>query len=107
HAFFDPATSSLTYVAWDELTRDAVVIDPVLDYDPATHLTSAHSLDRVSRLVRDLDLNVHWILDTHAHADHLTAGRELRARMPGARWGMASALGEVFSRFREVLEVFS
>lgn len=102
HAFFDASTSTLTYVAWDEVTRDAVVIDPVLGYDPATHALNAAALERVVRLVRELELNVHWILDTHAHADHLTAGRELRARFPGARWGMAAALREVFTRFREV-----
>jgi len=101
-AFFDPASFTLTYVVWNPSTRDAVIIDPVIDYDPATQLTSQSSLGQLVHLVREKNLKVHWILDTHAHADHLTGSRQLRNALPGALWGMGAALREVFDTFQKV-----
>jgi glyoxylase-like metal-dependent hydrolase (beta-lactamase superfamily II) len=103
HAFFDPASSTLTYVVWDDVSRDAVVIDPVLDYDPATQITSRHSLEKLKQFVARKRLHVHWILDTHAHADHLSGARELKAEWPGTRWALGRAMNEVFENFRKVL----
>jgi glyoxylase-like metal-dependent hydrolase (beta-lactamase superfamily II) len=79
-AFFDPATYTLTYLVFDPQSHDAVVIDPVLDYDPESSQTSAASLDRVSKVVRDNDLRLHYVLETHAHADHLSGSQALRRR---------------------------
>lgn len=103
HAFFDPASSTLTYAVWDESTLDAVVIDPVLDYDPATQITSAQSLEKVKHFVSEKRLKVHWILETHAHADHLSGARELKRQWPGARWAAGQAMSSVFESFRKVL----
>ena len=80
-AFFDPATYTLTYVVFDGETRDAVVVDPVLDYDPLASQTSVASAERVISFVRDNNLNVHWILETHAHADHLSSSQLLKRRL--------------------------
>ena len=80
-AFFDPATYTLTYVAYDEATRDAVIIDPVLDYDPFASQTSADSADELIAWVKENKLNVHYILETHAHADHLSSSQLLRTRL--------------------------
>ncbi|MBX3022451.1 MAG: MBL fold metallo-hydrolase [Bdellovibrionales bacterium] len=102
-AFFDPLSSTLTYVIWDPVSLDTVIIDPVLDYDPATQLTSYTSYDRVLHFVRSKELHVHWILETHAHADHLSAGRELRQVLTGSQWGMGRRMTEVFETFRKVL----
>jgi glyoxylase-like metal-dependent hydrolase (beta-lactamase superfamily II) len=103
HVFFDPASSTLTYAVWDASTLDAVLIDPVLDFDPATQMTSRSSAARLLEFVRSKKLHVHWVLETHAHADHLTSGRELRADLPAARWGMGARMREVFDNFRKVL----
>lgn len=78
--FFDPATSTLTYVVFDPANRDAVVIDPVLDYDPLTATTSTDSVRAVEAFVRGRALRLHWVLETHAHADHLTGAQYLKRR---------------------------
>lgn len=97
--FFDPRTSTLTYVVFDPATRDAVVIDPVLDYDASTSVVSTDSADRVSEFLRRERLTLRMLLETHAHADHLSGSQVLRARFPGA----TVAIGE---RIREVQSVF-
>ena len=71
-AFFHEPSSTLTYVVWDAGTRDAVVIDPVLDLDPLTWRVTTAAVDEVAAFVAERHLTVHWILDTHVHADHLT-----------------------------------
>ena len=76
-ARFHDATSTLTYVVHDEVTRDAVVIDPVLDYDPIASQTSTSSAQALLAWIRERGLKVHFILETHAHADHLTAAQFL------------------------------
>lgn len=98
-AFFDPPTFTLTYVVFDPDTRDAVVIDPVLDYDPVGSIVSTESVDRVAEFLRHERLVLRAILETHAHADHMTGSQVLRARFPGA----VVAIGE---RIREVQGVF-
>jgi len=80
HAKFHPATWTLTYLVWDPDSRDAVVIDPVLDFEPAAVSVRRDAVDALSERIRDLDLNVHFVLETHAHADHLTAAQALRER---------------------------
>ncbi len=101
-AFFDEATATLTYVVFDPLTLDAVVIDPVIDYDPATQLTSRKSLDKVLSFVRGKELILHWVLDTHVHADHLTGAREICSAVTGCGWAMSSKMEEVFKTFKKV-----
>jgi glyoxylase-like metal-dependent hydrolase (beta-lactamase superfamily II) len=97
--FFDPHTFTLTHVVFDPATRDALVIDPVLDYDPVRSVVSTDSADRVSEFLRREALTLRAILETHAHADHLSGSQVLRARFPGA----VVAIGE---RIREVQGVF-
>lgn len=71
-AFFDAPTYTFTYVVWDEDTKDAVIIDPVLDLDPVSWKVSNHSAESLVAFVKESALKVHWIMDTHAHADHLS-----------------------------------
>ena len=96
--FYDPATFTLTYVVFDEATRDAVVIDPVLDFDPASGRTSTASIEAVAAFVRSSDLRLHVAFETHAHADHLSGSQYLRTR-----FGAQVAIG---ARIREIQEVF-
>lgn len=97
--FFDSNTFTLTYVVYDPVTRDAVVIDPVLDYDPRGSVVSTAAVDRVSEFLRRERLALRASLETHAHADHLSGSQVMRARFPGA----VVAIGE---HIREVQEVF-
>lgn len=82
-AFFDPQTWTVTYVVWDPSTRRAAVIDPVLDYDFKSGHTGTVSADQVLACVAENALQVDWILETHAHADHLSGARYLQQRVGG------------------------
>lgn len=101
-AFYDDVTATLTYVVWDPISLDAVIIDPVLDFDPATQLTSRKSVDKLLGFVKLKELSVHWVMETHVHADHLSAARELCQVLPGCRWAMSARMPEVFSTFKKV-----
>lgn len=102
HTFFDKPTSTLTHIVWHPLTRDAVVIDPVLDFDPATQIVSDHSMLQLVRFLKMQNLNVHWVLDTHAHADHLSASCDLKTNGYATAWGLGERMSEVFENFRKV-----
>lgn len=82
-AFFDPRTWTVTYLVWDPATLRAAVIDPVLDYDFKSGHTASDSSDRVIASVASHALQVDWILETHAHADHLSGARYLQERLGG------------------------
>ena len=83
HAWFDDATNTISYVVWDPATRRAAVIDPVLDYDPRTGRASHRSADLLLAFIEEQELTVDWILETHAHADHLSAAPYLKDRTDG------------------------
>jgi len=72
-AFFDKDTGTFSYVVYDELAGSAAIIDPVLDYEPAGARLGTASADALLAFVRERQLKVEWILETHAHADHLSA----------------------------------
>lgn len=97
-AFFDPATSTVSYVVFDAPGGRAAIVDPVLDFDPNSGATSTASADRIADFVRERGLSVDWILETHAHADHLSGAAHLKRRLGGR-----IAIGE---RIRDVQAVF-
>ncbi len=82
-SFFDPATFTVTYVVHDPVTREAAIIDSVLDYDPASGRTATVNADAVIAHVTSHDLKVVWLLETHAHADHFSAAPYLQQRLGG------------------------
>jgi glyoxylase-like metal-dependent hydrolase (beta-lactamase superfamily II) len=96
--FFDPATGTVSYIVWDADARAAAVIDPVLDFDFKAGRTSTGSADRIVAFLRERALTVEWILETHAHADHLSAARYLHDRVGGK-----VAIGE---HIRDVQAIF-
>lgn len=102
HAFFDRPTSTMTYVVWDSSTEDAVIIDPVLDFDPATQIVSNESMHRLMKFISNEGLRVHWVLDTHAHADHLSSAKDLKALGVAQAWGIGQRMNEVFGAFSKV-----
>jgi glyoxylase-like metal-dependent hydrolase (beta-lactamase superfamily II) len=98
-SFFDPATSTFTHVLHDREGGHAAVVDPVLDYDPAIARTSTASADRVLQFVRDRRLQLDWILETHAHAEHLSAAAYLKSAT-GARVGIGRGITRVQAHFK-------
>jgi len=82
-AFFDKASNTFSYVAWDPATMKAAVLDSVLDYDAASGRTSRKSADTVIAFVRAQGLIVEWVIDTHVHADHLSASSHVQSVLGG------------------------
>ena len=99
--FFDERTSTLTYVVFSEAARDAVIIDPVLDYEPSSGKVWTESLERVAAFVEARQLKVHAVLETHVHADHLSGSQWLKRRF-GAPVAVSERVTEVQSNFRDV-----
>lgn len=97
-AFFDPATWTVSYVVYAAEGGACAAIDSVLDYDPTSGRTSTASADKLIAFVRQRRLKLEWILETHAHADHLSAAPYLRKHLGGR-----IAIGE---RIRAVQGVF-
>lgn len=103
-AHYDKSTYTLTYIVWDENSKDALIIDPVLDYDPGSSQTGTQSVDAlISTLTRE-ELRLRAVLETHAHADHLSGSQILRKRFDvpiviGAR------ITEVQSIFKGVFDL--
>lgn len=81
--FFDPTTYTYSYVVADPATRHCAIVDSVLDYDPASGRTSCDSADRIIAYVRSRGLQVQWLLETHVHADHLSAAPYLKRELGG------------------------
>jgi glyoxylase-like metal-dependent hydrolase (beta-lactamase superfamily II) len=108
HGIFDPATWTVTYVVYDRPGGQAAVIDSVLDYDPKSGRTRTVSAQKVVDFVREQRLNVGWILETHAHADHLSAAPWLREQLGGkiAIGGNIRTVQGVFKRIFNLEESF-
>lgn len=103
-AFFDEATNTVTYVVSDPDDGVCAVIDPVLDFDHASGRTSTVSADEVLRYINDRGYRVAWILETHAHADHLTAASYLKDKT-GARTGIGMHITETQRIFKGVFNL--
>ena len=103
-AFFDEATYTVTYLVTDPETRRAAIIDPVLDYDHKSGKASIRSAERVLAKAVEREASVDWILETHAHADHLTAAPLLKART-GAKVAIGEHIRDVQKIFKNVFNV--
>ncbi|MBD9395339.1 MBL fold metallo-hydrolase [Acidovorax sp. ACV01] len=105
-AFFDPATWTVTYVVFDHPGGHCAIVDPVLDYDPKAGRIRTVSADKVVDFVRTQQLSVQWILETHAHADHLTAAHHLREVL-GGQIAIGAAITQVQKVFKGIFHLES
>lgn len=104
HGIFDPATWTVTYVVYQRQGGVCAIIDSVLDYDPKSGRTSHHSADQVVEFVQANHLKVRWILETHAHADHLTAAPYLKQKL-GGQIGIGAHITQVQLVFSQVFHL--
>lgn len=103
-ALYHEPTSTFSYVFWDPATRAAAVVDPVLDYDAAAGRTGTRSAEALLSIVAGEDLHLEWILETHAHADHLSAADWLRERT-SAPVGVGQGIRQVQATFRDIFNL--
>lgn len=101
--FFDEATHTISYLISDPATKAAAIIDPVLDFDPKVARVSTASADALLAAVQARGLQLHWILETHAHADHLSGADYLRAKT-GAKVVIGADIQAVQKSFGELFE---
>jgi glyoxylase-like metal-dependent hydrolase (beta-lactamase superfamily II) len=103
-AFFDEATFTVSYLVWDPATSTAAVIDPVLDYEPKSGRTSTKSADALLAVAAAQGLKIEWVLETHAHADHLSAGAYMREKVK-AKIVIGERIKTVQSTFRTIFNM--
>jgi glyoxylase-like metal-dependent hydrolase (beta-lactamase superfamily II) len=105
HPFHHAGTGTWSYVVADSATRQAAIIDPVLDFDPKSARISHAFAQKLLDCVNEQQLQVRWLLETHAHADHLTAAQWLAARLPDAMIAIGHGIREVQRTFAPVFEL--
>lgn len=103
-AFFDEATNTVSYLIWDPATKDGAVIDPVLDWDNRSGEADTASADALIAAAAEAGVTIRWVLETHAHADHLTAAPYIKART-GAPIGIGEHIRDVQKIFRPVFDM--
>jgi glyoxylase-like metal-dependent hydrolase (beta-lactamase superfamily II) len=103
--FFHAQSHTFAYLVRDPDSRAAAIIDPCLDFDPKAGRTGTASAQAMLDTVRAEGLEVGWILETHAHADHLSAGHWLKQQLPGARLAIGEGIREVQKTFRAIFNL--
>ncbi|HEY8610969.1 MAG TPA: MBL fold metallo-hydrolase [Roseomonas sp.] len=103
-AFFDEQTNTVSYLVWDPASKDAAVIDPVLDWDHRSGEADTRPADAILNAATVEGVTIRWVLETHAHADHLTAAPYIKART-GAPIGIGEHIKDVQKIFRPVFDV--
>jgi glyoxylase-like metal-dependent hydrolase (beta-lactamase superfamily II) len=103
--FYDKRTSTLTYVVYDPHTTDALVIDPVQDFDAASGSLWRESVDEVIQYLNDNQLKLHWVLETHAHADHLSGAPLLKQACPNVKVGIGANITAVQKVFKGIFNL--
>jgi glyoxylase-like metal-dependent hydrolase (beta-lactamase superfamily II) len=104
HAFFEPQSFTYSYLVWDPQSKEAAVIDPVLDFDAASGSTSTSFAQQIMAKVKEHNLTVQWLLETHVHADHLSAAPFLKRQL-GGRIAIGSRITEVQQLFGQVFNL--
>lgn len=100
--FFDADTYTLTYIVYDKDSKSAVIIDPVLDYEPHASKISTTNIDNYCKFIEQNNLNLIYTLETHVHADHLSGSIELKKRFPNIQVGIGKKISKVQNVFKDV-----
>jgi glyoxylase-like metal-dependent hydrolase (beta-lactamase superfamily II) len=103
--FYDKTTGTLTYVVYDETSKDAIVIDPVLDYEPQSSSTATLSVDKILAFLKDKRLDVKLIAETHAHADHLSGAQFVKQAFPDAQVAIGTGVTRSQAGFKKVFDL--
>lgn len=103
--FFDSNTNTLTYIVYDEKTKDAVIIDPVLNYDLASNTYLTTQIETVTNFIKANKLHLYFILETHVHADHLTSSKQLKKIFANAKSAIGQGVVAVQKIFKPILEL--
>lgn len=103
-AFLDPASSTYSYVIYEADGGPCAIVDPVLDYDPAAGRTATTQADKIIAFVGEHQLQVQWLLETHAHADHLSAAPYLRRKL-GGRVAIGQSISKVQGVFKSLFNL--
>lgn len=103
-AFFDPATWTVSYVVFDEPGGSCAIIDPVLDYEPKSARISTLSADKLVAFINGRRLVVAWILETHAHADHISSAHYLREKL-GGKIAIGNGIPQVQETFKKIFNL--
>ncbi len=103
--FFDAATFTLSYIVYDEASKDAVIIDPLLDYEPQGAKITHQALEKLLMFIEEQRLNIRFILETHAHADHLTGAQDLKKSFPDAILAIGEKITSVQSTFKKIFNL--
>lgn len=104
HSFFDTHTCTASHLVYDEAGGHAAVIDPVLNYDPKSGRSKTAAADQILTFLREQRLSLNWILETHAHADHLSAAHYLR-QQAGGKIAIGARIGQVQTVFKQLFNL--
>lgn len=102
--FFDPVTATVSYVVFDQPAGHCAIIDPVLDYDPKSGRIAHHAADKLVDFIRSNHLTTEWILETHAHADHLSAAHYLKTQL-GGKAAIGDRIAAVQTTFKKLFNL--
>lgn len=103
--FYDTRTNTFTYVVFDPTSKDAVVIDPVLDYEPAASKVWTESVDKVIDYIKSNNFKLRYIMETHAHADHLSGAQMLKQQFPEAKTAIGKDITVIQSYFKKMFNL--
>jgi glyoxylase-like metal-dependent hydrolase (beta-lactamase superfamily II) len=103
--FFDPETSTLSYIVYDEASKDALIVDSVLGFNQASGEYDQKSANELLSFVSERGLILHYILETHAHADHLSGAQYLKEKFPSAQVAIGSGITAVQAIFKDVFHL--
>ena len=103
-AFFDPVTGTVSYVVYDQPGGRCAIIDPVLDYDPKASRTSTGSADKLITFIMNTRLTTEWILETHAHADHISSAAYLKRKL-GGKTAIGKEIPTVQKTFKKIFNL--